>query len=359
MRAAPRDCLPGGWIIHMPNNGNDVPPSAPMRYTGSVERAAERDEQSIALVSVGSLTPGETPRFGGVDITYAETLAHLESDLPPILVQRPTMRVVDGMHRLQAARIRGQQKICVQFLECDDDEAFLLAVAANIVHGMPLTVQEKRAAAARIIRMRPDASDRWIAQISGLSAATVGAIRQANTGTIPSLGRRIGRDGRVRPLNAADGRRLARDILSRNPDASLRQIARQAGISVGTVRDVREKMRLGIDPVQTRQPIPRKPRECGRLDVRDGSSQVDFAPILQRLHRDPSLRYTESGQFFLRWLLPRLLQDRDWEGVIDSIPAHWVPGIARIAGSCAESWSALADELKNRERELGKCINAK
>jgi ParB-like chromosome segregation protein Spo0J len=338
--------------MHVANDGNEAFLPAPLHNFGPMEWPAERSERSVVLVSVDSLTPGESPRLEGIDITYAEALANLESDLPPIFVQRSSMRVIDGMHRLQAARLSGRHKIHACFLDCDEDEAFLLAVAANTAHGLPLTIDEKRAAVAHIIRIRPDASDRWIAQISGLSAATVAAVRQANTETIPSSDRRLGRDGRLRPLNATDGRRLARDLLASNPDASLRQIAREAGISVGTVRDVRKKIQLGIDPVQTKRPMSRKPGERDRIKVREGSGQVDPGPILQRLQRDPALRYTEPGRLFLRWLSPKLLRASDWEGIVDSIPAHWVSELARIAYSCAATWAAFAEELENRKRKL-------
>src|ERR1700722_20377313 len=165
---------------------------------------------SEAVVTIGSLMAADSPRLQGVDLAHAEALAEIDSDLPPILVQRSTMRVIDGMHRLDAARIRGEKEICVRFFDCGEDEAFLLAVASNIKHGLPLTLADRRAAAARIISLRPDASDRWIAGIAGLAAKTVATIRRDAPDPVPSLTRRVGRDGRIRPLHAAEGRRLAR-----------------------------------------------------------------------------------------------------------------------------------------------------
>lgn len=262
------------------------------------------------------------------------------------------MRVIDGMHRLHAAQLRGTAKVQVQFYDCDEDRAFLVAVAANTAHGMPLTVTERRAAATRIVSICPDASNRWIAQISGLAAATVAGIRQTNMDSLPVQAGRVGRDGRVRPLNAASGRRRARDILTGTPDASLRHVAREAGISVATVRDVKEKMRLGIDPVRTKQQTSRRSGERNRTNLRYESSQTDFGPILERLRRDPSLRYTESGQSFLRWLLPRLLQAQDWEDVIEFIPTRWICDITRIAYDCAGAWVAFAEQLERRNSRI-------
>lgn len=326
--------------------------SAPSLFRGELMTLLSApDTQGITLVPVASLLPGDTPRLQGVDITHAEMLADLENELPPILVQRSSMRVIDGMHRLHAAQLCGRKSVRVQFCDCDEDEAFLLAVVANVTHGMPLTLTEKRAAGARIVRMRPDASDRWIAQVSGLAAATIAAIRQANMDQAPAADRRVGKDGRIRPLSTNDGRRIARDLLESEPDASLRQVARAAGISVGTARDVKERMRLGIDPLQAKQLASRKTERRDLAKVRSEDSQADIDLILQRLRRDPSLRYTESGQSVLRWLSPRLLQLSKLEEVVDSIPSHWVSEMIRIAYSCARAWIEFAEQLEERSHD--------
>ncbi len=332
-------------------SGNDsLPAPSPFR-SGLMGLLSAPDTQGITHVPVASLLPGDTPRLQGVDITHAEMLADLENELPPILVQRSSMRVIDGMHRLHAAQLCGRKSVRVQFCDCDEDEAFLLAVVANVTHGMPLTLTEKRAAATRIVRMRPDASDRWIAQVSGLAAATVAAVRQANMDQAPAADRRVGKDGRIRPLSTSDGRRIARDLLEREPDASLRQVARAAGISVGTARDVKEKMRLGIDPLQAKQLASRKTERRGLVKVRSEDSQADIDLILQRLRRDPSLRYTESGQSVLRWLSPRLLQLSKLEEVVDSIPSRWVSEMIRIAYGCAGAWIEFAEQLEERSHD--------
>src|SRR5205823_5872017 len=151
-------------------------------------------------------------------------------DLPPIVVRRATMRVIDGMHRLYAAELRGNTTIKVRFFEGSEDDAFLLAVRTNIAHGLPLKIAERRSAAGRIINDRPELSDRSIASVVGLAAKTVAGIRRSATGDAPQLDARVGRDGRVRPLSSAEGRRLAGELLAEHPDASLRTIARGSGI---------------------------------------------------------------------------------------------------------------------------------
>jgi ParB-like chromosome segregation protein Spo0J len=315
---------------------------------------AANDEDIFDWVPLSSLHPADSPRLEGLDSAHAETLAEIEAELPPILVQRSTMRVIDGMHRLGAARIRGHEKILVQFVDCDEFDAFLVAVASNIKHGLPLTLADRRAAAERIVGQRPEASDRSIAELSGLAAKTVAAIRRNSGDPLPHATRRLGRDGRIRPLNATEGRRLAQELLATHPEASLRQIARHAGISVGTARDVRERVRQGIDPILSRTHVATA-RHVGGLSGLNGrktAEPVDYGAILHRLRTDPAIRYTENGRHFLRWLSPpRLIEPTDWRKIVGCIPPHCTFDIIRIARSCAAVWSEFADELDRYNRE--------
>jgi ParB-like chromosome segregation protein Spo0J len=316
----------------------------------------QADPDATFLVSLNLLRPADSPRLDGLDPGHAQALAEVSDELPPILVRRSTMRVIDGMHRLDAARIRGADKIRVQYFDGTEEDAFLLAVAANVKHGLPLTLADRRIAAARIIGMCPQASDRWVAELAGLAAKTVAAIRRQAPDESLHLARRVGRDGRFRPLSSAEGRRAAGELFAAHPESSLRQVARHAGISVGTARDVRDKLRLGLDPVQPRQPGGNgtQPGDARQAIGRKPAEVVDYVTILGRLQRDPSLRYTDSGRSLLRWLSPqRLIATSDWADMISTIPPHCTFDIARIAKGCAIAWAELADELERRHRECG------
>ncbi|HLI76767.1 MAG TPA: ParB/RepB/Spo0J family partition protein [Acidobacteriaceae bacterium] len=315
-------------------------------------------------VDISSLVSAGSPRLLGVNQEHAEALAEIDGNLPPILIQRSTMRVIDGMHRVDAARIRGEEKICAQFVDCADDEAFLMAVAANIKHGLPLTLADRRTAALRIIQLRPEASDRWIGKIAGLADKTIAAIRRSEAGSIPQPDRRVGRDGRVRPLNAAEGRRVAGDLLTANPSIPLHQVAQDAGISLRTARDVQNRIQRGMDPVPPKLRLPddvspqsgrsgQAAPESSRADAKRPAGEVDFESVLHRFKQDPSLRYTETGRIFLRWLhSPRLLKASDWKEIVDFIPSHCAHDTILIARSCALSWLALADELDGRCKRM-------
>jgi len=304
-------------------------------------------------IQIAALSPGDSPRLAGERIEHVRALANAQADLPPILVHRPSMRVIDGMHRLRAAQMRGDKTIACQFFDCDDDLTFVAAVVANIAHGLPLSLVDREAAASRIIAQHATWSDRTVASITGLAPSTVGSIRRREDGGEPVAGAvRRGRDGRLRPLSTAEGRRIASEIIATRPGLSLRAIARAAGISTGTVRDVRQRVARGEDPV----PIRRLPR--GRAGARkaqraasatEPSATVpDRASLLEKLRNDPSLRFTQAGRDLLRWLDARTLGPEGWERMLSGLPPHSAYLVADLACWCSQRWLDLAGALRER-----------
>jgi ParB-like chromosome segregation protein Spo0J len=289
-------------------------------------------------VDLAELVLAGSPRLAGESETHIQLLVDAGTELPAILVHRPTMRVLDGMHRVRAARLRGEEAIRAVFFDGDTNAAFVLAVQANTTHGLPLTLADRRAAAERIVRSQPAWSDRAIASVTGLSAVTVRALRERATDRIGHLNARMGLDGRIRPLDATDGRRRAAELLSDRPDASLREVARAAGVSVGTVRDVRQRIRTGQDPVPSVRYRHRRPVRAARPPE----------SILAGLKRDPSLRYSERGRTVVRWLDARVISSGDWSRVVTEVPPHCALLIAELAAGCARAWAQLADELTGR-----------
>jgi ParB-like chromosome segregation protein Spo0J len=164
--------------------------------------------------------------MNGEDKAHIARLVEMETSLPPILVCKRTMRVIDGMHRLLAASLQGRESIEVIFFDGTEADVFLRAVQENIAHGLPLSHADRRAAAERVIASHPHMSDRAIGYSVGLAAKTVAAIRKRSGEEVPQSAARVGRDGRVRPLNSADGRRRAAELLAQQPTASLRDVAR-------------------------------------------------------------------------------------------------------------------------------------
>lgn len=304
----------------------------------------------LPLTEIGE---ADSPRSAGVDMAHAQALAQLEADLPPIVVNRTTMCVVDGMHRLTAARLRGEREVAVHLFDGDDNEAFLLAVRLNVEHGMPLSIADRRAAALRIIRTHPHLSDRSIAVTAGLSAKTVGSLRRESGS--PPVNARIGLDGRRRPIDAATGRGAAAELIAMHPDATLRRIAADAGISVETARSVRQRLRAGEDPVLDRRTKPHAVEPVDRqmtvkLPGIDPSDEL--RSLLDTIQRDPSLRYTDSGRMLLRWLGPRVLLPDEVPTALRHIPPHCRLNLGSMARLSAAAWIQLAMRLEDTCAEV-------
>jgi hypothetical protein len=301
------------------------------------------------MVPVGELLPGDSPRIHGEDAERVRILVESPDELPPILVHRNTMRVIDGMHRLRAAIERGQPAIAVTYFDGGAADAFLHAVRENVTHGLPLSRSDREAAVQRIIRMRTGLSDRAIAAVVGLSPPTVGAIRRRTATGDPRPGARVGRDGRVRPLSAVDGRLRVGEIISARPEASLREIAREAKVSISTAHDVRQRVRRGEDPVPGRAapvgpqvPSPRRPRR---------PVPVDRGPsALEILRRDPSLRLTDAGRTLLQWMGVHSIRDEP-ELVVNAVPEYCTEITVAVARRCAEAWTRLGNHLEKRARD--------
>jgi hypothetical protein len=301
--------------------------------------------REAVMVPVLALQPGESPRLSGEDRAHVARLAEADARLPPILVERGSMRVIDGMHRLMAASLKGEEMISVEFFDGSAADAFLRSVEANVTHGLPLPQADRRAAAARIVVSHPYLSDRAIGESAGLAARTVAIIRRRTTGAVPQLNARVGRDGRVRPLNGAEGRRRAAELIAEHPLASLREVARGAGVSPTTVRDVRKRLERGEDPMPARSGGG---RAAGRQD--QATSPVAPACVLEKLLRDPSLRHNENGRRLLRLLQHNAVGAREWSEAIAAIPAHSAPLVLDLACQYAQMWLTVAKELDERMR---------
>jgi ParB-like chromosome segregation protein Spo0J len=341
----------------------DAASSLDARYRG-----AEARDGIAAVVSIPvlELRPADSPRLNGEDKAHIARLAETETPLPPILVDKRTMRVIDGMHRLLAASLLGRETIQVIFFEGSEADVFLRAVQENIAHGLPLSQADRRAAAERIIASHPHLSDRAIGHSAGLAAKTVAAIRKRSGDGIPQSGSRVGRDGRVRPLNSGEGRRRAAELLAQQPEASLRDVARAAGISAATVLDVRKRLERGEPAVPLRHQASRS-TERGTKVATDGDqgrnqaiplsppaawSPVPADPVaaVEKLLRDPSLRSTERGKRMLRLLHVNAVAAEQLPDVATGVPPHCVLIVVQLARQYAKMWQDFARELDGRAR---------
>lgn len=269
-------------------------------------------EATVTALPIAKLKPA--PRYlrlGGLDEDHARMLAECGSPLPPILVQR-SLHIIDGAHRVRAAQLRGQIEVDAIVLDDDDRAAFIRAVSINARHGLPLSLGDRKAAAAQLLHLCPDKSDRAIAELAGLSGKTVGAVRRSIT-DLPTLAARVGRDGRARTVARAPRPEPETDPGGADGPEPM------AGV-------------VTLTPGPGDRSGHRRPRD-----------------ILANLTRDPSLRYTDAGRNLLRGLHQHPSADEwPWAGLLSAVPPHCLPAVARLAQSYAADWQELGDLVEQR-----------
>jgi ParB-like chromosome segregation protein Spo0J len=332
----------------------------------------------VEHMPLSRLTPGFFQRGAGTDPAHVQMLVEAASaaELPAILVQASNSRIVDGMHRYEAAKIRGDETIPVRLINCTDKDAFILAVKANIWHGLPLSRADRMSGAKQIVEWHPDWSDRAIGMATGLSAKTIAGIRRQNSDeTQLQSGKRLGRDGKRRPIAASEGRRRAAEYLALRPDAPLREIAREADVALATAQDVRARIRRGVDPIAPR----RNTQAAEGADQGSGLSEAcgtqrswapndtdSAAPVLRssappapnwsalspKLANDPSLKYTDAGRAFVGWMVMHVVDEQEWKKFVDTIPVHWLQHLSLIAGRVGQEWLEFAEELQRRQGRI-------
>jgi uncharacterized protein YerC len=318
------------------------------------------DGLPTVFLSISSLLLDDSPRHGGENDEHVHVLAESEEQLPPIVVHGPSMRVIDGRHRIHAAVMRGEDKIEAKIYHGTDGDAFVLAVRMNIAHGLPLTRADRTAAALRIIGSHPQWSNRMIATATGLSAGTVARVRQRSSAQNAQSTTRVGKDGRERPLNTAEGRHKAGELLTEKSTASIRAIAGEAGVSPSTVHDVRQRLRAGQDPAPPRQRVHRSsasPRPSTVCSARGApgdpgsAGSVEVVTILATLKTDPSLRLSDAGRCLLRCLERYRVEMAQSDKITEMVPDHCAGPVAKVAHSYALVWTGIAAQLEQRWSE--------
>jgi ParB-like chromosome segregation protein Spo0J len=309
--------------------------------------ARRRGEAANSSVAIRELRTGYSPRQGALNEDHIARLAATPEAWPPLVVQRSTMRVVDGNHRLAAARRLGLVALPVAFLNAGDDDAVLEAIRLNTHHGLPLTLTERREAARELLRLHPFWSDRSIAKAAGLSAGTVTQLRSATLlegsaakggektrdGVKPA--RRTGLDGRSRPVDPVFIRSLVAREVEADWSASLRTIAARTGVSPETVRAVR----------RTLMSTGGEHEPCLRPSAAE--AHPPSAP-LPPLRNDPAFLSTPEGKQFLKWFFSRDIDLAEARKLADTVPLGRVYDVIDEAQTRAAAWNSFACYLRER-----------
>jgi hypothetical protein len=220
-------------------------------HIGLVQAGDRRGPREVIDVAVADLHVGLSIR-SGLDHSHVATLAEVADAWPPLVVQRITLTVIDGAHRLAAAKKLGLRSVSAVIFDGNEDEAEICGIRSNIDHGLPLSLFDRKRAARNLLARHVDWSDRSIAETCGLAAKTVARVRASvassdvnGTPTGPNTCR-VGKDGTLRRLSPAIAQNEVIQAITSDPNASLRTIAKGAGVSPETVRRIR--LRLNDKP---------------------------------------------------------------------------------------------------------------
>lgn len=301
---------------------------------------------------ISELRVGEGIRSGGLDERHVDLLMECVDTWPPIVVWGDDLVVVDGCHRVEAARRLGRQTIVgIRFLG-SPEEAYIEAIRRNVSHGLPLSVADRRRAARRVLMRNPDWSDRRIASLCGLSDKTVGRVRRVGSLDIVSVDRRVGRDGKIRPVQPGEVRDRVRRALEENPAGSLRAIAAVAGASPETVRSVRARLQMNDPDLHEadRPPVVNKPlRETTMSELAVlAQPENGKAPKLSQKEWTSDQALNACGEF-TEWFSSTNVGG-DWHNFLWTIPLGRVYEVVDEARRRAAAWTSFASQLEARIR---------
>lgn len=308
-----------------------------VRHGGTVIRpgcVTTRSGAAVVSVALARLVIKRSIRESGVNQEHVQRLMRLGGRWPPILVHETTGVVIDGVHRVTAARMLGLLRVDASLFSGGPDAALIECVRRNVQHGLPLTLRERKWAAGRVLSVHPNWSDRRIAGICALSPKTVGRLRVApnagESGTAEQMDAlvRVGRDNRLRPVDSVSARERVAKALQENPEASLRSVATLVGVSPETVRSVRLSLARGTEECE--DACQRPP---AALPVRALTAVPDNASALAE---------------FSAWFERTGVQAQECSQWATRVPAPYCLEVANEARRRAESWLEFASLLNTR-----------
>ena len=121
---------------------------------------------------------------------------------------RSKLFVVDGHHRLEAAKRMGHETIEARVFKGTVSEAVDYAYQSNLRNGLPLTLPEKKSYALKLLSEEPGLSDREIGRRVGLDNKTVGNLRR---------GENKDSNKPTQKQSLSIGERIMKDILKLDP----------------------------------------------------------------------------------------------------------------------------------------------
>ena len=194
---------------------------------------------------------------------YAEAMQEEDQRFPAIRVIRPPSGpfwVVDGWHRVEAARRAGYTKMRASIRPGKWNDAILAAVSSNVRHGLRRTNADKRRVVAMLLDLPEwsEASDREVTRRCGVHHELVGDVRRAFRGVAESA-------ACDEPLENIedDPPRFQEPDLRRGADGKVYDVSRAA--SAKGRRKERDRMVESTDPWPEPPPHISQPEENGKI----------------------------------------------------------------------------------------------
>ena len=146
------------------------------------------------------------PREQGLDQQHADDMAdwlrgHPGDDLPAAVVYRDPSTganvLSEGFHRSEAYSRAGRDYLPCEVRAGDLAAAKLNAAASNQGHGLKRSPEDKRRAVRVVLSLRPEWSDRLVAEHAGVAIGTVSDERSRLPGAQNAHLDRVGKDGKT------------------------------------------------------------------------------------------------------------------------------------------------------------------
>ncbi len=304
-------------------------------------------------VALDGLSINEHLRTGGLSETHISLLMQVASPWPPIVVWGDRGLIIDGSHRVEAARRLNRTSLRAVQFRGTFDEAYVESVRLNVRHGLPLTMDDRRRAAAWMVRRHSDWSNMRIAELCGVSSRAVARLREdvhtdERTSAEP-IERRTGRDGRRRPVEHEKVRERIVMELRRNPTGSLREIGAVAGASPETVRAVKATKHDIGSTGQVKENCEAHDTEWRSAIGSARSRGMTVTSTEDFWLNDSALLATGEGTQFASWFDATKV-DGDYLKYVPEVPLSRVYEIADEAHRRSAAWTEFAKALEARTR---------
>ncbi|WP_232668084.1 winged helix-turn-helix domain-containing protein [Pseudonocardia sp. TRM90224] len=210
-----------------------------------------------------------------------------------------------------------------------------------------LSIETRKDIARRLLAEHPTWSSRRIALEAQLAPRTVEKMRDRAV----DQSRRESANGRMRPLDPTIGRRRALNLLTEDPEISLREAARRLGISPNTVGEVRKRLRRGEDATAP-QLVTDHPGAGADAAKMNPADIAEFRDLVRLLRGDPILRHTDAGRLLISLLARTVAVGEHRADVANALPDYFLDFGARAVRLAARELMAVAAEIDERARRM-------